>query len=913
MASPNADARTLTTALTWVGGGVAVAVTVVVVALVIRSAPFTQSPVLPSAATPAPPAPAREAGVTAILRSGDVVARRRLPALAFALEGAQTLDAALPPGPFEGEFAVSFNPGPVRRAMLGARVEGGSVVIERDGATLASGQAGADPATVLTETVFLPGRLNTFTYRFKRAGDGPARLIGLWEPQDSQGPVPLPAVNADGGAAALPPDPVDAGYALLARLNCVACHRSDDPSLQAELSVNPAPILGAVGSRVRPAWMGDWIRHPQQLKPGAGMPALFGGDAAADADTDALVADLTHFLVSLGGPMPDDGGAAGGELVATGRVLYHRIGCAACHGPRGDSQAQPDGATYTPLGDLSRKTTPARLAEFLLDPVAIRPGGRMPAQSLTPIEAEAIAAFLIRRAEQDEPTAPLHPEPKRVSRGQEVFASRGCANCHALGPDRPTVASVLEAPSLEQVAGRPSGGCLAASPPSGTPDFGLARGQRDAIAAFLESLARQRGLEAPHRRLAAALDRFNCLACHTRYGEGGPGPDVAPLFATVGDVDLGDEGRLPPDLGGVGARLNPQWLAQVLTEHGVARPYMATRMPQYGADNVAGLPALFAATAGMPPRPDHGPAASAGMAESGRRLVGSGGFNCIQCHVIADRDPSDLPGPDLARMPQRLRFEHFREWVGDPKLLRPGTRMPSFFYGGRSGLLDELDGDAGSQIAAIWAYLSQGDDLPLPDGLTGPESYALAVEDRPIVFRTFMKDVGPRAIACGFPEQVHYAFDAGRCAVRLVWTGRFLGAQGAWAARGGSETNPDSEPAWISPDRPVFSVIGAGVPVPAEPQFRGYRLADDGRPDFLYSLHADGALIEVTERTAPRRRGDEVSLLRRFELTGPPGTVVGVELQGHRIGASGAAPQRDRAQVTLDGEGRAILEAELRW
>ena len=145
------------------------------------------------------------------------------------------------------------------------------------------------------------------------------------------------------------------------------------------------------------------------------------------------------------------------------------------------------------------------------------------------------------------------------------------------------------------------------------------------------------------------------------------------------DVDLGDEGRLPPSLSFVGARLERQWLRAVLEDGGVARPYMATRMPQFGQANVEQLGPLLRAAAGVPaasPGPDDGPTTDDQAAEIGRQLVGAGGFNCIQCHSIAGRPSTGLPGPDLVQMVQRLRYDYFADWLTNPKMIRPGTRMP---------------------------------------------------------------------------------------------------------------------------------------------------------------------------------------------------------------------------------------------
>ncbi len=864
------------TARAWLGAAAAIAATGAGTVVLVRLAPLDLAQ-LPVAAT-GWPHPPQAPGILAAISAGDASVTRRLPAAAFSLRPGETLDLRLPPGPFDAKLEVTFEPGAVRRAQVGAEIEGAALVIERAGEVVAAGKAGDGPVTVMSPPLYLPGPASTITFRLRasRAGAGEVRFRGLWQPEGTAMAVPLPPT-------ATAREPADLGYSLVRELNCATCHESADPALQAALGGAAAPHLGRVGARARAGWMRRWIAGPSALKPDARMPALL--DPAADAES---IEDLVHFLVGMGGPLAGDAGSDAG-LAETGRALYHRIGCAACHGALDPPAPSPHAH---PLDSIGAKTTASSLSAFLADPVAVRPGGEMPAQGLSALEAEAIAAYLMETGGTAGPAAPgkpWHPDPARVERGARLFAEAGCASCHSLGGGLPEIETELAAAPLESLwrPGTAPGGCLAEDP-AHAPDYGLSSQKRAAIAAFLETLPQRRSADVPHLRLASDLDRLHCLACHSIGPAGGPGARLRPLFATRLDVDLGDEGRLPPDLHDAGARLDPEWLSAVLLESGTARPWMATRMPQYGAAAAGGLAGLLVAAAGADAEPDPGPAGDAEAASIGRSLAGSSGFNCVQCHAV-DGNQAALPGVDLAEMPRRLRYGHFARVLHDPKAMNPGTRMPGFFSGGRSGLVDRYDGDAARQIEAIWSYLARASTLALPEGLAGADSFALEPQDRPIVFRTFMKDVGPRAIACGVPEGIHAAFDADSCALRLVWTGRFLDAAGAWASRGGSETNPSQAPAWTAPQAP-----GAR-------RFRGYRLDAGGMPIFEYDVEAGGTLVRVSEQPVPRRDGDGAWLERRFELRGPAGAVVDLS------GAGGPADLR------LDASGRAAFTAEVRW
>ncbi|NNF43178.1 MAG: c-type cytochrome, partial [Phycisphaerales bacterium] len=585
----------------------------------------------------------------------------------------------------------------------------------------------------------------------------------------------------------------------------------------------------------------------------------------------------------------------------------------ACHGPLGDEASADAGdawRSYAPLGPLARKYSIESLAAFLADPLASRPNGLMPDQQLEPMESHALAAFLIERehaaGHRPGEVAPFRFDPARAVRGAARFANTGCAACHDRTAVSTTpIASALAAPALETLAG--DAGCLAATPPAGVPDYAFDQYEREAIAAYLLHAAAGPAAATPLDDLALHLEQLACTACHAYQGALGPGPAVTRLFATDGEADLGDEGRLPPDLTGAGERLTTSWMNAVLADEARARPYLATRMPHFGLATTDALPHLFAAAAGANDGLAEEPVFTTELARHGRTLVGADGLNCIECHRIAGHEATGTPGPDLADMPGRLLPASFRRWVLDPARVRPGTRMPSFFVGGRSAITGILGGDAERQVDAIWAYLSQGASLPLPEGLIDPAGYDLVVGDEPVVFRSFVRDAGVRAIACGFPEQIHCAFDADRCAITMAWEGQFLSAAGAWGARGGSETNPDAT-AWVAAGPNPLSLAAPETTPDATTttRFRGYELDAERSPVFLYELRSAGTVVSVRERPRPRRSGAAAGLRRHFELSGPPGVVVIVD-------TSDPAVSGDRTRVRLDADGRAAFALEVTW
>jgi hypothetical protein len=326
---------------------------------------------------------------------------------------------------------------------------------------------------------------------------------------------------------------------------------------------------------------------------------------------------------------------------------------------------------------------------------------------------------------------------------------------------------------------------------------------------------------------------------------------------------------------------------------------MGLRMPQFGETTVGALPEAFAALEGAEPDSEvHKVALNAAKIEAGRKLVGKGGFGCISCHDIAGIPNTGTRGPDLAGMNQRVRFEWYGRWLSEAQRMQPGTRMPTVFPEGKSPLDTVLGGDAKAQAEAVWAYLSLGPGLPLPDGLEPPKGLILSVKDRPYILRTFMPAHGDayngaRFIAVGYPGEISTAFDATTCRLAYAWSGNFLNAAPVWADRGGTPAKLLGPKFWSSPigcpwgvndsnEPPDFAGLaknpayGASMPNnkvfdgQKQLQFDGYSVDKDGLPSYRYRLEAsEPNPVAVKERPEPLRSSVAVGVGRHFALQVP--------------------------------------------
>ncbi len=439
----------------------------------------------------------------------------------------------------------------------------------------------------------------------------------------------------------------------------------------------------------------------------------------------------------------------------------------------------------------------------------------------------------------------LEIKPELVNKGRELFGALGCANCHPMTFDDKKIESRFTAPALAKL--RSGGGCVEAAPKKGVPWFSLNQPQRHALAAVLQSPPPPAKTE---DMIARTLTTFNCYACHERHKIGGPEPERNKSFTTA-QPEMGDEARIPPSLTGVGAKMKPDYLRQILDQGSHDRPYMHTRMPRFGDANVGPLVNWFAEVDKLEPSPKVVFSETLGRVKAGgRHLVGGQAFACYKCHTFNGQKAEGVQGIDMTLLPQRLQRDWFVQYVLDPNKFRPGTRMPTAWPGGETLLKNVLDGEAHNQIEAIWVYLNDGKKAQLPVGMK-PQSIPLAPSSDAIIYRNFIEGAGTRAIGVGYPEKVNLAFDANNLRLAMIWHGAFMDASRHWNGRGEGFEPPLGDNVLHLPAGAGFAALANdNEPWPAKAakelgqQFKGYKLTPDNRPTFMYRVQ--GVSIEDT-------------------------------------------------------------------
>lgn len=243
--------------------------------------------------------------------------------------------------------------------------------------------------------------------------------------------------------------------------DCVGCHeqiatgkfganRAKLPEWQAHVApYRDVPSLTALGARVRPAWIRDYLLHPHDLRPNLlqTMPRL--------KLTPDQARDIATFLslpleAPAGSPLPTPVLAVSADpaRVARGRQLMTERGCIGCHHMTGAGFSPPVRSEPAPrsLGlapDLRfarERAEPATLVNWLLDPTRLKHDAAMPNLGLPAEDARDLAAFLSFGA-LEPPAAPKAPSrlpllarPVRFDEvNAKVFAVT-CRHCHT-NPD----------------------------------------------------------------------------------------------------------------------------------------------------------------------------------------------------------------------------------------------------------------------------------------------------------------------------------------------------------------------------------------------------------------------------------------------------------------------------------------------
>jgi cytochrome c2 len=309
---------------------------------------------------------------------------------------------------------------------------------------------------------------------------------------------------------------------------------------------------------------------------------------------DDQLRDLTAFLqeeygTAAEGAQPPPAAYQDARLVAEGRAVFERRGCASCHqlagiktpgriGPSlaGIADRDPDELPYG--RNIVRHTTDNYIFLKVLLPDALGQPSSMPTFDFTPAEAAKIALALasIRKSDlpasyvlRTPPAAPYRPG----GRFGELVDRYRCLSCHSVGGyggDLSTVpldriGSQLQHDYIAKYLLNP--GAVRVSVEARMPVFHMLPDEAETIADFLSTVFLDDSLEqydanftgAETRRGQELYEQLGCRACH-QLGTSG--------------------GYIGPELSQSGARLKPGWIEAWLSAPQKYKP--DTLQPDYG-------------------------------------------------------------------------------------------------------------------------------------------------------------------------------------------------------------------------------------------------------------------------------------------------------------------------------------------
>lgn len=613
------------------------------------------------------------------------------------------------------------------------------------------------------------------------------------------------------------------GLIALQELNCISCH---EPAAEKGLVAKQAPNLGWSARVLNPDHLARFIADPQKTKPGTTMPHLLGGLESTEKLRAANA--ITHFLATKF-QNEFEFQSVDRSSVARGQQLFDSVGCVACHAPRNASAVEIPMAGSQPLGDVSEKYSVTALVAFLEDPLMARPSGRMPNLRLTHSEASDLANFLLQSENPSEAGASTtEPNDALFNLGQSLVRKHQCAACHTELQEPENQSRVQIA--LENLDR--DKGCLSATA-GAWPKFDLEPQQVSEIRAALADFPMEVSNE---QKIQISMQTFNCHACHDRNGFGGITPERNSHFQTT-NLNLGDQGRIPPTLSGVGAKLKPKWMRDVMVNGRVIRPYMNTRMPQFGESNVGHLIQLLQNEDVLEQSKFAAFDDQKTMREFGLKLAGNQGLNCVACHTYKYNLSDTMPAVDLTEMAERLKKDWFYQYMLEPQKFSPNTVMPSFWPSGVA-IRKDIEGAPEYQIEALWQYLIDGRQAGTPRGVVR-EPLEIVVDEEAQILRRSYPGIGKRGIGVGYPGGVNLAYDAEQMRLAMVWRGKFVDPGGVWTGQGSGNVRPMGKP-FDFPKGPELDrsespwVVDDGRP--PNHRFKGYSLDASRRPTFRYDF-----------------------------------------------------------------------------
>ena len=518
----------------------------------------------------------------------------------------------------------------------------------------------------------------------------------LWQNSESFDP---------GEPQAFGDETIDEGAYLYESIGCLACHSE----LEEDGRIH-GPNLSRIGDKSNYEYLVSWLLAPKVHQPKTRMP-----DMKLDEEDAQYVAS---FLMSLKG---DDGyeDLSGSEWLTNketarkGEELIGQYGCFGCHkimGMEGMSKIGVEldevGSKHIHLFDFGllekeilegvglhnaheniSKARRAWFTEKLSDPRQFDEGRykrpkdklKMPDFGLSAEEIESLSILLTGMREDTLPEnyiAELTDEKKYLIEGKRVIDKYNCMGCHQFTIDTlylkngSVVKGMVKLEEEESLFFQ-----------LWVDNEGLGKKAGDTVQIVNEEI---------ERRVASQGGDISSYIIDYHVEVEGSFPEEAKVFT-------------PPVLFEEGKKVQSAWLFDFLKEPITLRPWLDVRMPVFKmTENEATVLSRYFATLEKEEYPYEfivetkdtyikgKEKESPGYLTMAQHLFEHKDVNCASCHVRGDINPEGDPSdwaPDLSVSRSRLKPDWIVDWLLDPQLKQPGTKMPKFF---REGVFQEI-------------------------------------------------------------------------------------------------------------------------------------------------------------------------------------------------------------------------------
>ncbi len=537
------------------------------------------------------------------------------------------------------------------------------------------------------------------------------------------------------------------GRLLVARFNCIGCHRMQ--------GIERPPMLGpdltSVGTKVSREWIYKWLKEPRTLTDADGNVTVDGVATnprmpkfqLSDEELRALSAYLSMQRAKPIAPYRFNArlvaaAAKQGDAADQGQIRFNQMFCVTCHAlavDRGGETSLIGGDIGPELTKVGSKVKPEWLVAWLRDPQGYLQHTKMPQYQWSDKDLYEVTQYIQKRLTdpdllKDVPQMGA-PTDAELRLGKQLFAQKGCAQCHAIpgsvpenkfGPDL-SAFGMAAGPYLVKATATHSqpiamhfekgnvpafdvavskiprfmiayiqakvSNPASITPKTNMPSFHMSQADKEDLTTALLSMTgppvsegasghlavpRPRAEFHPTGKFGELYTRYRCDTCHAFNGYGG---------------------TLAPDLSAEGSRSQHEWLVQFLKSPQTLRPTLTVRMPEFNmpdqdATAIADYISTTLRSPSVAPVATDAGEPNPQMAARGKQLYEEK-FQCQSCHTIGSS--GGYVGPSLNNAGNWLTPAWIEAWLRDPQALIPGTIEP------RRSFTEE-------EIADLTAYLS---------------------------------------------------------------------------------------------------------------------------------------------------------------------------------------------------------------